>query len=291
MQAILAAACARGIAVVPFGGGTSVVGGVTACRGRFNSVVTLDTSAMDRVIDIDVQAMTATFEAGITGPALEKALALKNLTLGHHPQSFEFSTLGAGSHAAPARVEPLRPRRRWAVGAKLAPRAAYCRPEVSLHHDRSPPERSRPGFRRCSEHAEATVRLGTQPAASEYYGYLFKDFASGIAAIRSATRDGIAVTMLRLSDPVETKFYRAFATLGRKRTYRDRFAQLYLDNRGFDEKACAMIAGFEGTSAAVVMHACDSTCWRRKTARSGWAKHKASVGKRAASTDLICATR
>ena len=256
VQAILAAAGERGIAVVPFGGGTSVVGGVTACRGRFNSVVTLDTSAMDRVIDIDAQAMTATFEAGITGPALEKALALKSLTLGHHPQSFEFSTLGGWiAHRGAGQGSSRYGRAEdWLVGAKLVT------PRGVLLTGGFPASSTGPRLNDLvlgSEGvfgviAEATVRLHVQPAASEYYGYLFKDFASGIAAIRSATRDGIAVTMLRLSDPVETKFYRAFATLGEKRTYRDRFAQLYLDNRGFDEKACAMIAGFEGPSAAVV---------------------------------------
>jgi alkyldihydroxyacetonephosphate synthase len=256
VQAILAAAGERGIAVVPFGGGTSVVGGVTACRGRFNSVVTLDTSAMDRVIDIDAQAMTATFEAGITGPALEKALALKNLTLGHHPQSFEFSTLGGWiAHRGAGQGSSRYGRAEdWLVGAKLVT------PRGILQTGGFPASSTGPRLNDLvlgSEGvfgviAEGTVRLHAQPTASEYYGYLFKDFASGIAAIRSATRDGIAVTMLRLSDPVETKFYRAFATLGRKRTYRDRFAQLYLDNRGFDEKACSMIAGFEGTSAAVV---------------------------------------
>ena len=94
VQAILAVAGECGIAVVPFGGGTSVVGGVTASQGRFKSIVTLDLSAMDRTVEIDAQAMTATFEAGIYGPALEKALAAKGLTLGHFPQSFEFSTLG-----------------------------------------------------------------------------------------------------------------------------------------------------------------------------------------------------
>src|SRR5258706_15013688 len=72
-----------------------------------------------------------------------------------------------------------------------------------------------------------------------------------MTTIPSATKRGIAATMLRLSDPIETKFYRTFATLGKKRTLRDRFAQLYLDNRGFDEKACAMIAGFEGETTAV----------------------------------------
>jgi alkyldihydroxyacetonephosphate synthase len=98
---------------------------------------------------------------------------------------------------------------------------------------------------------EATVRLRPLATASEYFGYLFRDFASGLAAVRDAAREEIPVTMLRLSDAPETKFYRAFGALGRKRSIAERAAQIYLDARGFDDKACAMIAGFEGESGAV----------------------------------------
>ena len=255
VQAVLASAGARGIAVVPFGGGTSVVGGVTANAGRFNSVVTLDLSGMDRSIDIDTQAMTATFEAGINGPALEKALAAKGLTLGHLPQSFEFSTLGgwiAHRGAGQGSNRYGRPED-WLVGVKLAT------PRGLLQTGGYPASSTGPGLNDLIVGSEgifgvitqATVRVHAKPVASEYCGYLFKDFAGGIAAIRTAMRDGIATTMLRLSDPIETRFYRAFGTLGKKRTYRDRIGQLYLDNRGFDEKACAMIAGFEGEAQIV----------------------------------------
>ncbi|HLJ51749.1 MAG TPA: FAD-binding protein, partial [Rhizomicrobium sp.] len=72
VQAVLAMAAETGIAIIPYGGGTSVVGGVSAAQGRFKSVLTLDMSVMDRIVDIDPQSMTATFEAGILGPALEK---------------------------------------------------------------------------------------------------------------------------------------------------------------------------------------------------------------------------
>jgi alkyldihydroxyacetonephosphate synthase len=92
--AVLALAGEAGIAIVPFGGGSSVVGGVSAERGPFRAVITLDLSGMDRVGEIDPVSGTATAEAGIYGTALEKALHAKGLTLGHYPQSYEFSTLG-----------------------------------------------------------------------------------------------------------------------------------------------------------------------------------------------------
>ncbi len=120
--AVLALAAERAIAVIPYGGGTSVVGGVSAARGTFSAAITLDMSAMNRVIDIDPVSQTATAEAGIYGPALEKALAAKGLTLGHTPQSFEFSTLGGWIGHAGAGQGSNRYGRAadWLVGVKLA---------------------------------------------------------------------------------------------------------------------------------------------------------------------------
>ncbi len=90
-------ATSHNVAVVPFGGGTSVVGGVEATRDDLdahNGVVSLDLTRMSRVLEIDETSRAAHIEAGILGPALEAALAPHGLTLRHYPQSFEFSTLG-----------------------------------------------------------------------------------------------------------------------------------------------------------------------------------------------------
>ena len=92
--AVLALAHKRHIAVLPYGGGSGAVGWSNAMRGDYEAAIALDLTAMDRVIAIDPVAGTATVEAGIYGPALETALKAKGLTLGHLPQSFEFSTLG-----------------------------------------------------------------------------------------------------------------------------------------------------------------------------------------------------
>jgi alkyldihydroxyacetonephosphate synthase len=252
---LLAIAGEQSVGVVPYGGGTSVVGGVTAATGTFKSVVTLDLSCMDRLIDVDQVSQTATAEAGIPGPTLEKALKANGFTLGHHPQSFEFSTLGgwiahrgAGQGSSGyGRAED------WLVGARLAT------PRGMLSVGGFPSSSAGPQLLDLalgSEGAfgvitEATVRLRTLPATSDYRGYLFHDFASGVAAIRSAVQSGVAATMLRLSDAAETQFYRAFGAVGKKRGLGDRMAEMFLDTRGFSDRACAMIAGFEGTEAEV----------------------------------------
>ncbi|MGA7205587.1 MAG: FAD-binding protein, partial [Specibacter sp.] len=79
---LLALCVKRQLAVVAFGGGTSVVGGVEPLRGRFAGVITIDLRRMNRLLSLDPAARTATFEAGIRGPAIEAALAPHGLTLG-----------------------------------------------------------------------------------------------------------------------------------------------------------------------------------------------------------------
>ncbi|MBV9990451.1 MAG: FAD-binding oxidoreductase [Alphaproteobacteria bacterium] len=248
--ALLAFCAERDVAVVPYGGGTSVVGGVSAAPGAFHSVVTLDLSGMDRLIDVDTAARTATAEAGIYGPALENALAAKGMTLGHFPQSFEFSTLGGWiAHRGAGQGSSRYGRAEdWLVGAKLAT------PKGLLDTNGFPGSSAGPQLNDVvlgSEGAfgivtEATVRLHPQPGCHDYRGYLFRDFATGAAAIRAAVQDELPATMLRLSDAEETRFYRAYGAVGKKRGLKDRLAQMFLDTRGFDAKACALIAGFEG---------------------------------------------
>ena len=95
------------VAVIPFGGGTSVVGGVEGdVDDRYGAVVSLDLARLDRVLEVERSSLSARIQAGATGPGLEAQLAEHGLTLRHFPQSFEFSTLGgwvatrAGGHFA-----------------------------------------------------------------------------------------------------------------------------------------------------------------------------------------------
>jgi alkyldihydroxyacetonephosphate synthase len=253
--ALLQAASELAVAVVPYGGGTSVVGAVTAAPGMFKAVVTVDLSGMDRIVEIDTVSHTATVEAGVYGPALERALKAKGFTLGHFPQSFEFSTVGgwiahrgAGqSSGGYGRAED------WLVSAKLAT------PRGVLGVGGFPGSSAGPQLKDIALGSEgvfgilteATVRIVPVPAVSDYRGYLFRDFPSGAAAIREAVQSGLPYTMLRLSDAAETRFYRAYGAVGKRRGIADHIAEMVLAQRGFDDKACAMIAGFEGDAASV----------------------------------------
>jgi alkyldihydroxyacetonephosphate synthase len=252
---LLAFAGENDVAVVPYGGGSSVVGGVSASECGFRSVVSLDMSGMERIGDIDAVAGTATAEAGVYGSALEKALQAKSLTLGHYPQSFEFSTLGGWIAHRGAGQQSNRYGRPqdWLLSVKLATSKGL------LATEDFPASAAGPRLTDIvigSEGAfgiitEARLRVRALPEATDYRGFLFRDFASGITAVRQAVREEIPTAMLRLSDAQETRFYRAYSGVGKKNDFAGRLAQAYLDMRGIDAQGCALIAGFEGAAKDV----------------------------------------
>ena len=94
VQGVLDVAARHRVAVVPFGGGTSVTGGLVARREGFAGVVSLDLVRTKRLLATDRVSMTATLEPGLRGPEAEALLGERGLTLGHYPQSFEYATIG-----------------------------------------------------------------------------------------------------------------------------------------------------------------------------------------------------
>lgn len=92
--AVLRACSEDRVAVVPFGGGTSVVGGLEPIRGAFEGLISLDLRRLDRLVALDELSLTATLEAGLRGPEADALLAPHGLMLGHYPQSFAYATIG-----------------------------------------------------------------------------------------------------------------------------------------------------------------------------------------------------
>ncbi|HWD48842.1 MAG TPA: FAD-binding oxidoreductase [Rhizomicrobium sp.] len=252
---VLSYAADNNIAVVPFGGGTSVVGSVTGDAGGFKAVISLDMTGMDQLLNVDTISRVATADGGIYGPALDKALRAHNVMLGHYPQSFEFSTLGGwiAHRGAGQQSSRYGKAAHWLVSAMLAT------PRGLLTTEDFPASSAGPRLTDLvlgSEGifgviTEASFRVQPVPAKSEYVGYLFRDFASGTAAIRQAVQEGLDVAMLRLSDAEETRFYRGYGAADKKPTIGSRIADAVLRMRNFGETACAMIAGFEGVAEDV----------------------------------------
>lgn len=199
----------RGIAVVPFGGGTSVVGGVTPDAGSLRAVVSVDLRGSAALHALDEQSLLATFGAGTTGPQAEQLLAAHGLTIGHFPQSFEHASLG-GFAATRSSGQASRGYGRF---DELVHAVRVATPAGPLSLGIAPASAAGPDLKQLilgSEGAfgiitEVTVRVRPRPAHTAYGAWTFGDFAAGAEAIRELTQRGIRPTVLRLSDESETR--------------------------------------------------------------------------------------
>jgi alkyldihydroxyacetonephosphate synthase len=197
-----------GAALIPYGGGSSVVGGVTSDVGSgFNGVVALDMSRMGRVLEIDEVSRAARIQAGARGPALEARLKPSGLTLRHFPQSFEHSTLGgwiatrSGGHFATLLTHI----------DDLVESVAMTTPAGEIVSRRLPGSGAGPSpdrFMIGSEGAlgvitEAWVRLQGRPVFKATAGYRFADFMGAARAVRAVAQAGLYPANLRIVDAVE----------------------------------------------------------------------------------------
>jgi alkyldihydroxyacetonephosphate synthase len=208
VAALLAACAQHHVAVIPFGGGTSVVGGLAAYRDGFAGVLALDLAGLDRLVRIDPVSRTATFEAGVRAPRAEQMLAADGLTLGHFPQSFEYASLGgfAATRSSGQASAGYGRFDRMVVGLRAAT------PIGTLDVGRAPESAAGPDLRQLllgSEGifgviTELTLRVRPAPAAHRYTGWAFPSFAAGARALRALAQDGPLPTVLRLSDEAET---------------------------------------------------------------------------------------
>jgi alkyldihydroxyacetonephosphate synthase len=206
---VLAVAREHALAVVPFGGGTSVVGGVDPILpAAKRAVIALDTTRLDKLLDIDEKSLTATFQAGIDGPSLEVELGDRGYTLGHFPQSFEHSTLGGW---IAARSSGQQSDGYGGIDALLVS-AKVVTPRGELATLTVPRHAAGPDLKQVvlgSEGTlgvivEATVRIRKKMALQDVRGMLFRDFASGVRTIRAWAAAGLPMMMMRLSDAQET---------------------------------------------------------------------------------------
>jgi alkyldihydroxyacetonephosphate synthase len=207
--ALLAHCAEHDIAVVPFGGGTSVVGGLDPDAGAHAAVVALDLSRTAGLSALDEVSLLATFGAGTTGPQAEELLGRHGYTLGHFPQSFEFATIG-GFAATRSSGQASRGYGRF---DDLVHALVVATPVGELRLGTAPASAAGPDLRELflgSEGAfgvltEVTVRIRLRPAATAYGSWTLPDFAAGAAALREATQRGIRPTVVRLSDENETR--------------------------------------------------------------------------------------
>lgn len=205
----------RRIAVVPFGGGTSVVGGVDPVRGGFAAVISLDLRRFDRLLALDEVSGEAVLGAGLTGPAAEELLAAQGYELGHYPQSFRFATIG-GFAATRSSGQDSAGHGRF---DDMVRGLRVVTPTGTVDLGRAPASAAGPDLRELFLGSEGVfgvitavrLRVHPVPAVRRYEAWSFPDFATGAAALRGVEQQGTGPTVLRLSDEAETAVNLAMA--------------------------------------------------------------------------------
>ncbi len=194
--------------VIPYGGGTSVVGHITPPRTHA-PVLTLSLEKMTRLLDLDEISCLATFQAGVAGPQLEELLKGRGYTLGHFPQSFEYSTLGGWIVTRSSGQQSYR----YGKIEQLFAGGIIETPKGQMEMKPVPASAAGPDLRemvlgsegRLGVITQAKVRVRKVPEAEAFFGVFFPSWEQGSEAVREIVQNELPVSMLRLSNPLETE--------------------------------------------------------------------------------------
>ena len=247
------------IALVPWGGGTSVVGGVEATASKDqNGLVALDLERMNRIVKIDRESMLADCEAGIRGPELEAELQKNGLTLSHYPESFEYSSLGGWVATRSAGQQSTK----YGKIEQMVESIRLVSPIGTIETPHFPAAANGPDLDQIIVGSEGIlgvisrvrVRLKPIPEQKFYTALLFRSFRDAASAVQKILQSGILPATIRISDAEETDFI--FSLIEEKSNQlANGFQKIgikYLEKRGFlPQKRSFMILGLEGSAASV----------------------------------------
>lgn len=230
--------CGReGVALVPFGGGTSVVGGLNPEAGAHRAVISVDLAHFGALESIDVESGEAVFGAGVTGPRAEELLAEHGFSLGHFPQSFPYASLGGYAMTRSSGQSSAG----YGRFDEMVRGLTVVTPVGVIDSSRAPASAAGPDLRQWLMGSEGTfgvcthvrVRVHPVPETVRHEAFRFPDFASGAAALREVEQRGTGPTVIRLSDETETMVNLASST----------------ESIGEQEESggCMCLALFEGT--------------------------------------------
>ncbi|MBX9766834.1 MAG: FAD-binding oxidoreductase [Bdellovibrionales bacterium] len=255
VEKIVQSANKHNVCVIPFGGGTNIVGGVEPRETSNRMVVTLNLREMNKLISVDPYSMTATIQAGALGPKLEADLAKKGFNLGHYPDSFEYSTLGGwlATRSAGMQSDAYGKIEDMVVSLKMVT------PAGTIVTRTTPASSAGPDLNRivCGSEGtlgvitEATMRVHRSPKVKDYRGFLFPTFEDGVAAIHETLERGFTPSMIRLQDAGETEL--AFQMKAPKKGIEgliQKPIKAYLKAKGYTAP-CILIVGFEGGEDAI----------------------------------------
>ena len=250
VEAVLDACASSGVAVVPYGGGTSVVGGIDAIRGEHDAVVSLDLARL-RSVELDATSLTARLGPGLSGPAAEEALGARGATIGHFPQSFEEATIGGFAATRSAGQASSGYGRFDEVVTSIE----LCAPVGRLRTREVPHTAAGPALRELVLGSEGTLGVITEvscrvrptPRERVYEGWIAEDFEAGREIVRDLSQRHEAPDVFRLSDEEETRVTLELAgTEGLRKRALDAYLRLRRRQGG-----CLMICGWEGDREVV----------------------------------------
>lgn len=242
--ALLALCSEHDVVVVPFGGGTSVVGGLAGVDPDDRPAVALDLRRMASVQELDVPSSLVTVGPGMRGPALEEALGREGLTFGHLPQSWEFATVGGYAATRSSGQAST------GVGRfdELVAGLTLATPSGVLELGHPPASAAGPdllGLALGSEGTlgvitDVTLRVRPKPTTSSYEGWSFRTWAEGLAALQRLARHDLLPDVVRLSDVDETRANLLMSGSAGARVLR---GTLKARRRG---EGCLLVVGWEG---------------------------------------------
>jgi alkyldihydroxyacetonephosphate synthase len=250
VEAVLRACSETGVAVVPFGGGSSVVGGLDALDGGHRAVISLDLSEL-RSVELDRTSLTARLGPGLRGPEAEAALGRIGHTIGHFPQSFEQGTIG-GFAATRSAGQASSGYGRF---DELVTAVELTAPAGVLRTLQTPHTAAGPALRELVLGSEGTLgvitsvtcRVRPSPAKRHYEGWIAPSWVAGREIVRALAQNGEQPDVLRLSDEEET---RVSLQLSGAEGAQKRALEAYLALRR-RSAGCLMICGWEGEPESV----------------------------------------
>jgi alkyldihydroxyacetonephosphate synthase len=251
VEAVLRTCSSRNIRVIPWGGGTSVTGGVNVLAGDAPAL-SLDLERLSGCSQLDEHSGLATFGPGTTGPGVEAALAGHDLTLGHFPQSWELATVGGWAATRSSGQESLGYGRIEDMVAGLE----LVAPGGRLRVPTGPASAAGPDLGRFimgSEGrfgviTEVTLRVRRRPDQTVVAGAMLPDLEHGLEAVRELVVNSAPLTMIRLSDAPETEVAMAVG-LGASRMAP--LVERWLALHGITDDACLMLFGATGDQDGV----------------------------------------
>lgn len=208
VEAILQFCASRSIAVVPFGGDTSVVGGLDPIRGDFKAVISLDLRRLNELHSLDEVSGEADLGAGLTGPEAERLLGERGFSIGHFPQSFQFATIGGFAATRSSGQDSAG----YGRFNDMVRGLRTVTPAGVLDLGRAPESAAGPDLRQLMIGSEGVfgiitrvrVKVHPVPEATRYEAWSFPDFTTGADALRAVVQTGTGPTVIRLSDEAET---------------------------------------------------------------------------------------